>query len=117
MFGDVFNIMGMASTYESRKVGKFENDELMVSTALVTDGYKPYETAILHPEYRGGDYVIVEAYDTKEEAGIGHNKWVMLLTAEKLPEELVYVPNSDFGREECDGKVSVTFPRIKRVQS
>ena len=40
----------MMYNYDSRCVGRYESEDgkVMVSTALVTDGRKPYETAIRH---------------------------------------------------------------------
>ena len=54
--------------YESRSLGRYEEDNLFVSTALVTDSDDPYETAIAHPFYNEGTIVIVETYDSKDDA-------------------------------------------------
>ena len=81
----MFEMMG---NYASRKVARFEKDDLMVSTCSVTDADKPYETAVAHPSYNDGKIVIVEDYNTVEEAQTGHDKWVKTMTAKKLPATL-----------------------------
>lgn len=77
----------MIGTHPARLVGRFEKDGLTVDTCKVTDSMQPYETAIEHPFYRNGEWVIVEMYDSKEEAKIGHDKWVALMNVDndKLP--------------------------------
>ena len=45
----MFNFMDMANNYDSRKVDRYEDGNLVVSTVYVTDGSQPYETAVLHP--------------------------------------------------------------------
>lgn len=92
MFSSMF---GMAGNYDSRKVGRDDFDWGFVSTCSVTDGEKPYETAVAHNEYRdAGNMVIVEHYDTKDEAAAGHAKWVQTMTTEPLPEKLVDCANA-----------------------
>ncbi len=79
---DMFN-------YEERKVARFENKKgLIVDTAAVSDSAQPYETGIVHPAYNGGKWVIVELYDSKKAAQIGHKKWVKKMTARALPKTL-----------------------------
>ena len=82
--------------HSERVVASFEKDDLVVDTAAVTDGTHPFETGITWPsEYHGSaSWVIVEAYDTKEEAQLGHNKWVAAMTAADLPDELRDCSNS-----------------------
>jgi hypothetical protein len=60
----------------------------MVDTARVSDGEKPYETAFQHPEYNDGKMIIVEAYDTKEKAQTGHERWLKVMTEGPLPDAL-----------------------------
>ena len=78
----------MYGNYEQRKVANFKKGGLIVDTCLVTDSGKKYETGVIHPKYNKGDWVIVELYDTKKEAKLGHKKWVKLMTAKKLPKSL-----------------------------
>ncbi len=78
----------MAGNYDSRKVDRFEDGPMFVSTAMVTDSEKPYETAICHPEYNNGKIVIVETYDSRKAAQNGHARWVSKMTASELPETI-----------------------------
>lgn len=84
----MFSFLDMMSNYEDRKVDNFEEGDLFIDTCAVNDSAKPYETAIGHPNYNDGKLVIVELYDTKEQAQEGHNKWVKIMTTEPLPERL-----------------------------
>ena len=90
----MFGFLDMMWDYEDRMVDRHEEDSLVVSTAFVTDGIKDYETAVKHPLYNDGEFVIVENYTTKEKAQIGHNVWVKKMTGEELPEKLVDCQNS-----------------------
>lgn len=76
----MFSYMSMAFDYEQRKVGRYERDDLFVSTCKVTDAQKPYETAIESPLYNNGKLIVVADYDTLEEAQAGHEHWVALMT-------------------------------------
>ena len=99
----MFNFIGMAGNYSSRMVGRFDDEEagIMVSTASVTDGEYPYETAVAHPDYNGGDMVIVAKYNTREEADQGHTEWTAAITTEPLPDKLVDCGNSGISKM-CD---------------
>lgn len=77
---EMFDFLGMMGNYEDRKVDNFEQGDLVVDTCAVTDSTQPYETAVQHPRYNGGKWVIVELYPTKEEAQEGHNRWVATMT-------------------------------------
>jgi hypothetical protein len=79
----------MTHNYEDRKVGRFDAGWGFISTAYVTDASKPYETAVEHPEYNNGKMVIVETYDTTQEARAGHDRWVETMTSDPLPDRLV----------------------------
>lgn len=94
MFGisEVFNMIG---TYEDRKVARYECDEFTVDTCEVTDSEEPYETGIEHHDYHDG-WVIVEMYDTKEEAKEGHERWAKKMK-ENPPDELVDVGTCPIG--------------------
>jgi hypothetical protein len=95
MFG--FGFLGMMGNYEERKVDRYEKDGVVIDTAYVTDGNKQYETAIGHPEFNNGDWIVVESYDTKEEALIGHNKWVETMT-HAIPNELRDCQNAEISQ-------------------
>jgi len=84
--------------YELRKVDNYTKGEVQVDTCLVTDSEQPYETGACHPKYNKGDWVIVELYDTKELAQKGHDKWVKLMTAKKLPKSLKDVSSADIAK-------------------
>lgn len=83
-----------ADDYENRKVDRYEVGDLFIDTASVNDGQKDYETAVEHPDYHDGKMIIVEAYDTKEEAQVGHNKRVKIMTTEPLPDIISDCGNS-----------------------
>lgn len=85
----MFEFMNLMGNHSERVVApQYSKDGIFVDTALVTDSNKPYETGIEHPNYNDGIMIIVELYDTKEEAVTGHNKWIGILTADKLPETI-----------------------------
>ncbi len=90
----MFNFMDMAGNYEDRKVDRHDGENFFISTARVTDGQKDYETAVAHPNYNDGKIVIVEMYDTKEEAQTGHDKWVGFMSSDSLPLKLIDCSNS-----------------------
>lgn len=96
----MINFMGMADNYEDRKIDRWESKDglQMVDTCTVNDGRKPYETAVLHPDYNNGKMVIVECYDTKDDAQIGHDKWLNLVLNNKLPSALVDCANSEISQ-------------------
>jgi spermidine/putrescine-binding protein len=84
----MFGYLDMLCNYEDRKVDRFEDENLIVDTAEVTDSDQKYETAVQHPQYNEGEWIIVECYDTKEQAQEGHDKWVKKMTKEELPHQL-----------------------------
>jgi len=88
----------LIAPYEERKVDRFEKDKLIVDTCAASDSEKPYETGISHPLYKEGKWVIVEEYDTKEEAKKGHKKWVKIMTAENLPEYIEDVSSAEVAK-------------------
>lgn len=82
--------------YESRKVARDDfGDDFYISTAAVNDSSQPSESAIKHPAYNFGKLVIVQMYDTKEQAEAGHKRWVKLMTAKSLPSHLVDVSTAE----------------------
>lgn len=92
MFEFVFDV----GNYSERVVGRYDSEDstIMVSTARVSDGRDPYETAVKHPEYNDGRMVIVESYQTKDEAASGHASWLEAVLKDALPEILVDCQNS-----------------------
>jgi len=92
LFDDMMKSLTNASDFAEREVAQYNQDSLFVDTCRVNDGKKPYETAVAFPLYNDGSMVIVEAYDTKEEAQAGHDKWVnIMLTCP--PDKLVDCQN------------------------
>ncbi len=86
----LFGFMDMADNYEERKVASHNKEGLFVDTVSVSDSTKPFETAVAHPKYNDGDIIIVELYDTREEAQIGHDKWLETMLTNP-PQQLVDV--------------------------
>ncbi len=83
----------LRKTYDQRCVGTVDHPHGFISTAYVPDGDLPYETAVGEDRYTmpaDMDMLIVEAYPSKQEAEIGHRKWVAIMSSwEFLPDELV----------------------------
>ena len=91
----LYDFLDMANNYRERKVDRYEQCEILVDTALVNDAEKPYETAIEHPMYNDRIMIIVEYYDTKEDAQNGHDRWVELLTGNNLPDVITDVSTAE----------------------
>ena len=108
----MFEFFDMLGSHDERLVANDTAGELEVDTCEVNDGKQPYETAVKHPAYREGAWVIVEAYDTKAKAAEGHTKWLNeLMTA--LPSRLVDCCNS--GIQELGAAVGceTEFPKME----
>lgn len=58
----------------------------------VQDSDKPFETAIKSQFYNKGSIIIVEEYDTEEQAVSGHKKWIERMNSR--PELLMDVSTS-----------------------
>ena len=97
----ILDFLSIMDTQEERKVDTYEKEDLFVDTCSITDSDKPYETAIACPQYNDAKLIIVELYDTKEEAQKGHNKWVKIMTAKKLPETIKDVSTATIAKF-CD---------------
>jgi hypothetical protein len=93
MFG-FLDFLSMAYNHDERMVDRYESDDLVIDTCFVTDGAHDYETAIRSPLYNNNKWVIVEAYDTKDEAQKGHDNWVDTMT-NNPPDKLVECLNSE----------------------
>lgn len=72
----ILDMFEMVGNHDERKIDTYKKDSLFIDTCRVTDSEKPFETAAAHPDYNDGDMVIVELYDTPEEAQQGHDKWL-----------------------------------------
>src|SRR5258705_1718212 len=89
----MFNFLNALDNYEDRKVDSTEVGDSEVDTCSVNDGIQDYETAVKHPKYNDGEWIIVEAYDTKEDAQTSHDKWVKIMSSIPLPNKLIDCKN------------------------
>lgn len=110
----MFEFMSMFGNYESRKIGRYDSDDLSVSTARVNDGNQPFETGVMHPDYNDGKWIIVDAYDTAEEAKEGHEMWVKIMTSDELPDTLEDCNNSKIQQLCTAMGEKPTFKRVKK---
>ena len=94
-----------------RGVARFEQDGLFVDTCAISDSEQPYETAVGHPLYNSGELIIVEMYDTREDAAAGHVRWVETMTATELPTYLRDVSSCGIKRV---GELVGAFPKIEK---
>lgn len=96
----LFDFLKDFDNYESRMVSRWDSEDKtkMVSTAAVSDGREPFETAVAHPSYNDGKMIIVECYRTKEKAEKGHQKWLDLMLSDKLPLTLTDCANAAVGQ-------------------
>lgn len=92
----LFDFLNDVGNHDERKVDRYKNDTLTIDTAYVSDGTKPFETAVAHPSYNERKWVIVESYDNKDEAQIGHDRWVRIMTTDP-PTVLVDCCNAEIG--------------------
>ncbi len=96
----------MFHTYDRRKVARDEYDWGYISTAKVIDSIRPYETAIKHKKYQNR-LIIVEKYDSAEDAGKGHKVWVKRMSATVLPTSLQGVSDCDIVQMAASAGVNV----------
>jgi hypothetical protein len=95
----MFEFLNDLGNYETRRIGRHDAEWGFISTARVSDGRQPYETAVCHARYRdAGKMVIVEAYDTSADAEAGHARWVAAMTSETLPASLTDCLNGEIGQ-------------------
>lgn len=78
-FDDLYTMFEMSGNYEQRKVDNTKTDVFEVDTVLVTDRDWIYETAVKHKDFNGGDWIVVEGCNDKEEAQAMHDKWVKFM--------------------------------------
>lgn len=81
MFLDMSDMIG---NYEERLIGNDKVNGFEVDTVRVTDTGYYAETAIRHPELDDGYWIIVQEYETHEQAEKGHERWVDMLENEKI---------------------------------
>ncbi|MCH7964101.1 MAG: hypothetical protein IH852_09195 [Bacteroidetes bacterium] len=111
----MFDFLQDIGNYEQRKIARYEKDTLMIDTCSVSDGNKPFETAIKHPDYRNGEWIIVEAYNTISEAKAGHKRWCKTMQKSKLPIQIADCANSHI--EQFIEPSGRTFKREKQGSS
>ena len=91
----MFEFLDMFGTYAERKVARTEKKNVIIDTCSVTDSDQPYETAIKCDLYKNG-FIVVQMYETKEEALEGHETWCKIFSdVSKFPESLKDVGTSD----------------------
>lgn len=69
-------------------VDRYTEDNFIIDTTKVSDSEEPYETGIKHPAYNEDKWVIVEMYNSIQEAQKGHDKWIKVMTKPNLPKQL-----------------------------
>ena len=108
----LFDFVSMAGNYDNRKLARYETaGTLIVDTCLVSDSDEPYETAVSHPSYKSGKWIIVETYSTKKDACKGHGQWVKRMAVDTLPASLVDVSTADIAKLARAVGVSFTYER------
>lgn len=117
MFSSLFGCMSA----QPQKIARNEIPDLFGRQGLIIstigdmgDTEHSYETAVSHPEYNDGRWVIVQEYDTEEDARNGHEKWLKTMTADALPNELRDVSTAGVAQmaEEVGGNTWRRMPRI-----
>lgn len=97
----MFDFFLMEETYEERKIRRYENKNLIISTAIVIDSPAFAETAISHKQYNNGNWIVVENYENKKEAIKGHEKWKKKMTSKILPKNLTDISRAEI-KQLCD---------------
>jgi len=79
-------------TQEERKIARFEGYTegilLYVDTCAMYNSFAAFETAISYLKFNRGGWVIVQGYNTREQAVEGHEYWIKKLTTLPLPTSL-----------------------------
>ena len=75
---------------EKDEVARDETGDVIVDTCYRSETGM-FETGVSHPQYNSGKWIIVEEYETREQARAGHDKWLAVMTADELPDTLVDV--------------------------
>jgi hypothetical protein len=90
---DLFGL-GMLGNYEDRKIENTETEDFVVDTCAITDDPTAnYETGIKSRFYNDGKWIIVETYQTGDEALAGHRRWVAEM--KRKPAKLVDIGNAN----------------------
>jgi len=70
-------------------VAFYQQSDASVSTGITCNPLQPFQTVVRHPFYNQGNAILVECYSGIEPARAGHERWVVLMTADKLPSQLL----------------------------
>ncbi len=98
----MFDFLTGIDDHDKRKVERIEavdcdGVKYILDTARVTDCPKyPYETAISHPSYDDGKFVILQQYKDKESARLGHFAWADIFSSKELPDTLINCSAGEF---------------------
>ncbi len=106
----------MSGNYEQRAVARHEFDEgrSVLDTAAVS-GRQPYETGLCSELYPGSEHwIILEGYDTREEAAAGHARWLALFLSDTPPAFIMDCNNSGLLDDE---DLVRQFPRVVPLAS
>lgn len=80
--------------FEARNVAQYEDGDLRISTVQVptevTDGATLYQTGVSHPDFAGGNWIVVGEFQSREAAQAGHEGWIERFK-EGIPESLTDV--------------------------
>lgn len=110
----LFDYLDMAGNHEERKVANTVIGKTIIDTCRVTDSPHPFETGIEDTDYCDG-WIIVETYDTKEQAQKGHSKWVIAFSGTK-PAQLKDVNTCNIAKfiNALGGDVNKTYKKAKK---
>ena len=112
----LFDFLLETRPYAERLVDNFKDGSgLVIDTTAVNDAKYPFETAVKHPRYNNGEWIIVQGYPTKNEAQLGHNKWIKKMTNPKLPKKLTDCAHDNIGHfiNELGGESMQIHPLIE----
>jgi len=85
----MFDFYSMENNKSTRAIARYEDEDgLIIDTCFVTDSRLPIETAVSHPEYNDGSFIVVECYEDEFSALAGHQAWVNRMISDELPEQL-----------------------------
>jgi len=115
LFSRLLDFLPDAGTLNQRQVWRFEEGGVTVSTARVSDGDLPFETSVAHPQYNDGKWMVLEAYRTRDEARVGHHKWVATMTGPQLPERLEDCCNAPAAKLLKELGEKLEYPRKDRL--
>ncbi len=83
--------------WENRRVSTTLVDDWKVDTSYTPDT-KCFETGIKHPLFNHGEWIIVDEYETREEAVRRHKEWVKHMSTN--PTELTSIQTDEVFKRE-----------------